>query len=367
MTHPDALAPASSAPVKRLEPSPTADFGPVQFGLDTFGDLTVDLEGRPVSSAQVIRNVVAEGVEAERVGLDFFGVGEHHRDDFAISAPEMVLAALASVTQRIRLGTAVTVLSSDDPLRAFERFSTLDALSSGRAEAVIGRGSFTESFPLFGLDLADYETLFSEKLALFAQALKEKPIHWEGTHRPPVAGAQLMPRSEGGIPAWIGVGGSPQSVVRAVENEIPMTLAIIGGDSTRFKPYVDLYHRAQDQTGGPRLPLGVHSPGFIAESDDDAVDLARDAWLAFRNRLGRERGWGPAGVDEMLQEMRHGSLYLGSPETVAPRIARTIKALGANRFDLKYSNGTLAHEHLMTSIRLYGEEVVPRVRRLLED
>jgi probable LLM family oxidoreductase len=353
--------------VPRLVPNETGDFGPVQFGLDTFGDLTVDPEGKPVSPAQVIRNVITEGVEAERVGLDFFGVGEHHRDDFAISSPEMVLAALASKTERIRLGTAVTVLSSDDPLRVFERFSTLDALSDGRAEAVIGRGSFTESFPLYGLDLSQYETLFSEKLAIFREALKEKPIHWEGTHRAPINGSQLMPGTEHGLPAWIGVGGSPQSVVRAVEHGIPMTLAIIGGDPARFKPFVDLYHRAQDQLGGPRLPLGMHSPGFIADSFDEAVDIARESWLKHRNRLGRERGWGPAGIDEMLQEAHHGSYYLGSPETVAPRIARAIKVLGVNRFDFKYANGTLGHEHLMKSIRLFGEEVVPRVRKLLED
>lgn len=345
-------------------PVPTAT-SPTQFGLDTFGDITVDAQGQTVHPAQVIRNIVAQGQLADSVGIDFFGVGEHHRDDFAVSAPDVVLAGLATTTERIRLGTAVTVLSSDDPLRVFERFSTVDALSNGRAEAVIGRGSFTEPFPLFGFDLSQYETLFSEKLAIFAEALKEKPIHWQGTHRTPINGAQLMPRTENGLPAWIGVGGSPQSVVRAVEHGIPMTLAIIGGDSARFKPFVDLYHRASDQLGKERLPLGVHSPGFIAETDQEAKDLLREHWLKHRNRLGQERGWGEAGPNEFEMEVNHGSLYVGSPDTVAERIARTVKILGANRFDLKYSNGQMGHEHLMNSIRLYGEEVIPRVKNLL--
>jgi alkanesulfonate monooxygenase SsuD/methylene tetrahydromethanopterin reductase-like flavin-dependent oxidoreductase (luciferase family) len=225
----------------------------VEFGLDTFGDVTVDGAGNRLTQAQVIRNVIEEGVLADRLGIDNFGVGEHHRDDFAISAPEVVLAAIASRTQRIRLGTAVTVLSSDDPVRVFERFATLDAISSGRAEITLGRGSFTESFPLFGYDLADYERLFSEKLDLFAQVLTEEPVSWEGSIRAALRNQHVYPKTEGGrIRTWIGVGGSPESVVRAAQYGFPLVLAVIGGSPARFAPFIDLYHRALREFGQAR-------------------------------------------------------------------------------------------------------------------
>lgn len=338
----------------------------VQLGLDTFGDVTVDREGQRLSDATVLRNVVEQGVLADQVGVDAFGVGEHHRNDFAVSSPEIVLAAIAARTSRIKLGTAVTVLSSDDPVRVYERFATLDAVSSGRAEITLGRGSFTESFPLFGYDLADYETLFAEKLDLFAALRSEQPVTWSGTTRLPLEKADVFPKTEAGsLSTWIGVGGSPESVVRAASYRIPLILAIIGGDPTRFAPYVDLYHRALDELGAPRLPVGVHSPGFVHEDDQEARELLWPHYEAMRNRIGRERGWGPATRRDFDNEVEHGALYVGSPERVARKIARTVEALGVQRFDLKYSNGTMPHEHLMDTVRLYGTEVVPRVRELL--
>ena len=245
----------------------------LEIGLDTFGDRTRGADGALESHAQVIRNVVEQAVLADQVGLAFIGVGEHHRDDFAVSAPEVVLAAIAGRTKQIKLGSAVTVLSSDDPIRVFQRFSTLDALSSGRAEVILGRGSFTESFPLFGLDLQRYEELFEDKLALFAEVREHAPapITWEGTTRPPLRAQPVYPPVEGGkLRTWVGVGGSPKSVVRAARYGFDLMLAIIGGDPTRFTPYVDLYHRAYAQIGKPAQPIGVHSPGYVADTDAQA-------------------------------------------------------------------------------------------------
>ena len=245
----------------------------LELGLDTFGDVTVDAKGDPLPAGQVIRNVVEEGVLADRLGVDFFGVGEHHRADYAISAPEIVLAAIAARTERIRLGTAVTVLSSDDPVRVFERFATLDALSQGRAEIILGRGSFTESFPLFGYDLAKYEVLFEEKIELLTQLLTEKPVTWSGTTRAGLTEQEVYPKTESGsIRTWVGVGGSPESVVRAARYGLPLVLAIIGGEPERFAPYVELFHRALAQFGKDDLPVAVHSPGYIAETDQQALD-----------------------------------------------------------------------------------------------
>lgn len=338
----------------------------VELGLDTFGDVTVDLEGQRLSDAAVLRNVVEQGVLADRVGVDAFGIGEHHRSDFAVSSPEIVLAAIAGRTEQIRLGTAVTVLSSDDPVRVHERFATLDAVSGGRAEVTLGRGSFTESFPLFGFDLADYEVLFAEKLDLFAALLDERPVSWSGTTRHPLVDADVFPKTESGrLRAWIGVGGSPESVVRAAQYRIPLMLAIIGGDPMRFAPYVDLYHRALQEFDVPTLPIGVHSPGFVHADEQAARDLLWPHYEAMRNRIGRERGWGPATREQFEAEIDGGALYVGSPETVAKKIAATVRGLGIQRFDLKYSNGTMPHELLMDTIQLYGIEVIPRVRELL--
>jgi len=340
----------------------------IQFGLGTFGDVTVDESGTPLSQAQVIRNVVAEGVLADKIGIDYFGVGEHHRDDFAITAPETVLAALAVATENIHLGSAVTVLSSDDPVRVYERFATVDALSNGRAEIILGRGSFTESFPLFGYNLNDYETLFSEKLDLFSELIKEQPVTWKGTLRAALNDQEVFPRTESGkLNTWIGVGGSPESVVRAARYGMPLVLAIIGGQPERFAPYAELFHRALAELGQPDLPIAVHSPGYITDSDDQVVDELWPHYRVMRDRIGRERGWPVSTEEEFLGEVQHGSMYAGSPETVAQKMAKTISALGIQRFDMKYSAGTLPHERMMRSIELYGTQVIPRVRELLAD
>lgn len=340
----------------------------IEFGLDTFGDRSADLDGKPIPYAQVIRNVVDEGVLAEQVGVDSFGVGEHHRDDFAISAPEVVLAAIAARTSRIRLRTAVTVLSSDDPVRVYERFATLDAISSGRAEVILGRGSFTESFPLFGYDLRDYETLFSEKLDLMTALLDEEPVTWSGTVRPPLRDQEVYPKTESGrLRAAIGVGGSPESVVRAAKHGLPLVLAIIGGDPARFAPFVDLYHRALGEFGREPLPVSVHSPGFVAATDEEAAEIVWPNAQQMHNRIGAERGWPKYTRGRFESDVNHGALHLGSPETVAQKIARTVRALGIQEFDLKYTNGPIPHEHMATSIELYGTKVIPRVRELLAE
>ena len=342
----------------------------LELGLDTFGDVTRDADGRPLTQAQVIRDVIDEAVLADELGIDFIGVGEHHRADFAVSSPEVVLAAIAGRTQRIRLGSAVTVLSSDDPVRVFQRFSTLDAASNGRAEIILGRGSFIESFPLFGYPLEQYETLFEEKLGLFVKILEAnrtgEPVTWRGTTRAPINALRMYPPTESGrLTTWIGVGGSPESVVRAARYALPLMLAIIGGSPLRFAAYIDLYHRALAQRGLDPLPVGVHSPGHVADSDEQAREEMWPAWRDMRNRIGAERGWGPTSRVEYDREIESGSLYVGAPDTVARRIAATATALGLTRFDMKYSAGTLAHDKLMRSIELYGRAVMPRVRELL--
>ncbi len=340
----------------------------LELGLDTFGDVTADASGTPLPAAQVLRNLVEQAVLADQVGVDFIGFGEHHRDDFAVSAPEVALAAVAGRTTRIHLGSAVTVLSSDDPVRVFQRFSTLDAVSGGRAEVILGRGSFTESFPLFGYPLADYEELFEEKLNLFAAVREQHPVTWSGNTRAPLSEQSVYPPVEGGLlKTWVGVGGSPESVVRAARYGFSLMLAIIGGEPSRFAPYVDLYGRALDQFEIARQPVGVHSPGHIAATDEEAREQLWPHYSAQMNRIGRERGWSPMGRAHFEQEIAHGSLYVGSPETVAQKIAATVRTLGVDRFDLKYGNGALGHSELMTSVELYGTQVIPRVRELLAD
>jgi probable LLM family oxidoreductase len=338
----------------------------IEFGLDTFGDATLDPAGRPLSHAQILRNVVDEGVLADQVGLDFIGVGEHHRPDFVVSAPEVVLAAIAGRTARIHLGSAVTVLSSDDPVRVFQRFATLDGVSNGRAEVILGRGSFTESFPLFGYDLARYSELFEEKLALFAELLKQRPVTWSGRTRPALTGQAVYPTVDGTLRTWVGVGGTPESVVRAARHGFPLVLAVIGGSPRRFAPLVDLYRLTLEQAGHPQQPVAVHSPGHVAATDAQAKDDLWPHFSAMMNRIGRERGWPPRGRGDFEREAGpDGALFVGSPETVAAKIAQVVRSLGLARFDMKYSNGTLPHDTLMTSIELYGTRVVPRVRELL--
>ncbi|MEU1598045.1 LLM class flavin-dependent oxidoreductase [Streptomyces sp. NPDC005708] len=336
------------------------------FGLDTFGDVPQDDSGTPVSDARAIRQVVDEAVLAEDTGVDVIALGEHHRPEFAISTPETVLAGIATRTDRIRLGSGVTVLSSDDPVRVFQRFSTVDALSNGRAEVILGRGSFTESFPLFGYDLSDYDVLFEEKIELFAKLLEEKPVTWSGTKRAPLDNADVFPKTESGhLTTWVGVGGTPQSVIRTAQYGFPLMIAIIGGTPERFAPYIDLYQRATDKFGTTAHPVGMHSPGFIADTDEEARELHWPHYRVIRDRIGALRGWPPIRKEEYDAEIEHGSLYIGSPETVARKMARAIKALGVGRFDLIYTTGAQPISARLRAVELYGTKVVPMVRDIL--
>jgi probable LLM family oxidoreductase len=336
----------------------------IELGLDTFGDVTIDSSGQPLSQAQTLRHVVAQGVLADEVGLDFFGVGEHHRPDFSVSAPEVVLAAIATRTTRIRLGSAVTVLSTDDPVRVFQRFSTLNAISGGRAEVIVGRGSFTESFPLFGYDLSQYEALFEDKLDLFARLIQPGPVTWSGRLRAPLENQIVYPPAETGtLRTWVAVGGSPESVVRAARYGLPLMLAIIGGEPRRFTGYTDLYRKMCERLGTRAEAIGVHSPGHVAATDEQAKEELWPHYAGLMNRIGAERGWSPIGRAHFEREAGpDGALFVGSPETVASKIASTMKTLGLSRFDLKYSNGTLPHDKLMKSIERYATQVAPQVR-----
>jgi probable LLM family oxidoreductase len=337
-----------------------------EFGLDTFIPVTVDRSGRPVGGEQVIRNTVEEAVLAESVGIDSFNIGEHYRPEFMDSAGHVILAAIAGRTERIRLGTSVSVLSTQDPVRLYTNFATLDAVSDGRAQLIVGRGSLTDSFPLFGLDLADYEPLFEEKLDLLMRLLRDQPVTWSGEFRSPLVDQVVSPPiPEGHIPTWVGVGGSPQSVIRAARFGLPLMLAIIAGRPERFAAHVALYQRAVEQYGQPALPIGLHSLGFVAPTDEEAMDIQWPYWKEQFEWAARERGWRAPTLDQFNAEVDHGSMYVGSPETVANRIAGVIQTLGLSRFDLLYAVGRVPHEQRMATIELYGREVIPRVRELI--
>jgi len=340
----------------------------LQLGLDSFGDRPQGTDGQLVSHAAAIRQVVEEAVLADQVGVDVIALGEHHRPEYSVSSPETVLAAIAARTSRLRLGSGVTVLSSDDPVRVFQRFATLDAISDGRAEVILGRGSFTESFPLFGYDLADYDVLFEEKIELFSRLLTERPVTWSGTTRPALTDADVFPKTESGhLTTWVGVGGSPQSVVRTAQYGMPLMLAIIGGDPQRFAPYLDLYRRAAEQFGTTAHPVGMHSPGFVADTDDEAVEVFWPHYRVQRDRIGALRGWPPVRREEFDAEVAHGSLYVGSPQTVAQKIARAVTALGVGRFDLIYTTGAQPADARLRNVELYGTKVIPMVRDLVAD
>lgn len=339
----------------------------LQFGIDTFGDLPVDDSGKLMSHAAAIRQVIDEAVLADKLGIDTIGVGEHHRSEYSISSPETVLAGIATVTSRIKLASAVTVLSSDDPVRAFERFATVDALSNGRAQVILGRGSFTESFPLFGYDLQDYNELFEEKVELFSKLLDEKPVTWSGSTRAALDNADVYPKTESGrLETLVGVGGSPESVIRAARYGFPMVLAIIGGSPDRFAPYVELYRQATADLGTTTHPVGVHSPGYIADTDEEAIKQAFPLFKEQMDRIGKDRGWKPMARDQFLNEVKHGSMYVGSPETVAKKIARTMKVLNTNRFDLVYGFGPMPASARLHMIELYATKVIPMVKELLK-
>jgi probable LLM family oxidoreductase len=336
------------------------------FGLDTFGDVPSDDAGQPVSYAAAIRQVVDEAVLADQLGVDVIALGEHHRPEYSVSTPETVLAGIATRTSRIRLASGVTVLSSDDPVRVHQRFATVDALSNGRAEVILGRGSFTESFPLFGYDLADYDVLFEEKIDLFVRLLDERPVTWSGTTRAPLVDADVFPKTESGrLSTWVGVGGSPQSVVRTARYGLPLMLAIIGGQPSRFAPYIELYRRAADQLGTTAHPVGMHSPGFVADTDAEAREIFWPHYRVIRDRIGALRGWPPIRREEFDAEIEHGSLYIGAPETVARKIARTLGTVDVGRFDLIYTAGAQPISARLRAVELYGTKVIPMVKDLL--
>ncbi|MFD6351652.1 LLM class flavin-dependent oxidoreductase [Nocardia tengchongensis] len=336
----------------------------MELGLTTFAETHPVGGNGPVPTAgERLRQVVEEAVATEAAGLDVYGVGEHHRKDFAASSPAVVLAAIASRTERIQLTSAVTVLSSADPVRAYQDFATLDGLSNGRAELMAGRGSFIESFPLFGYDLNDYDELFEEKLALLLKIREEEPVTWSGKFRAPLNNAIVYPRTENRpLPVWIAVGGSPESVVRAGLLGLPLAIAIIGGQPARFKPLVDLYHRALAEGGHEPQPIAVHAHGYIADTDKQAVEDFYDSYARAMSGIGRERGWGPM-TRQQFDALRSqsGSLFVGTPDYVAEKIADVRDTLGLDRFMLHTSVGTLPHEQVLHSIELLGAKVAPQL------
>lgn len=344
----------------------------LELGITTFAETTPDLKtGKIKSHAERIREIVEEIILADEVGLDVFGVGEHHRNDYAASSPQIILAAAASRTKRIRLTSAVTVLSSDDPVRVFQDFSTLDAISGGRAEIMVGRGSFIESFPLFGYDLKDYNELFEEKLDLLLKIRESEVITWKGKFRASIENRGVYPRPvQNPLPVWIGSGGTPESVIRAGRLGLPLVLAIIGGSPLHFAPLVKLYKRTLKQHGHnpDEFIVASHSHGFVAESDEIAAEKFFPPTQYAMNVLGRERGWPPYTKDTFdAARSLEGALYCGSPETVARKIIYLNKKVGIDRFMLHVPVGSMPHEDVMRSIELFGKEVAPIVKNALKD
>ncbi|MFE6735453.1 LLM class flavin-dependent oxidoreductase [Microbacterium sp. NPDC057650] len=338
-----------------------------EFGLNSFGDVATD-GGRVQTDAEAVRLLVEEAQLAESVGLDVFSVGEHYKEDQVDSATPVVLAAAAQTTSTIGLGTSVTVLSTQDPVRLYQEFATVDALSQGRTHLVLGRASAIESFPLFGYDIAEYEAIFEEKLDLFLRLMREDRVTWSGRYRARLDDVRLHPRMpEGGIPAWIGIGGSPDSVVRAAKHGLPLMMAIIGGRPERFAGHVELYLRALAKYGHQELPIAQHSLGLIAETDDEAKNVHWKHWQPVVTEISKERGFYPPTPKRYAEEIEFGALYVGSPETVAQKIAAAARANHLSRFDLKYDLRHLPREVRESSIRLFGEKVAPRVKELLNE
>jgi probable LLM family oxidoreductase len=341
----------------------------MELGIYTFAELTPDpATGQTVSAHQRIRDLIEEIELADQVGLDVFGLGEHHRPDFAVSTPAVVLAAAAERTKDIKLTSAVSVISSDDPVRVFQDFATLDLLSGGRAEIMAGRGSFIESFPLFGYDLEDYDSLFAEKLELLIKLRDEERITWSGNHRAPLANQPVYPRPhQDRIPIWVAVGGTPQSVVRAGVLGLPMALAIIGGEPERFAPMAALHRRAAEQAGHGRLPLSINSHGYIAETSQQARDEAFPPFAAMMDKIGSERGWPRMARSQFdASTGLRGANLVGSPQEVAEKILFQHEIFGHDRFMVQFSVGTLPHDKVMRSIELYGTDVAPIVRKEID-
>jgi probable LLM family oxidoreductase len=335
----------------------------MELGVYTFAEVT----SADVTPAGRLRDLLEEIELADQVGLDVFGVGEHHRPDFAVSSPAVVLAAAAERTKEIRLTSAVSVLSSDDPVRVFQDFATLDLLSGGRAEIMAGRGSFIESFPLFGYDLNDYDELFAEKLELLLAVRESELVSWPGGHRPAIDARGVYPRPlQDPLPVWVAVGGSPQSAIRAGALGLPMALAIIGGLPERFVPFAELHRRAGEEAGHGRLPLSINSHGFVAESSQQAADAFFEPLATMMNRIGRERGWSPlTRQDYDAMRTLRGTLFVGSPQEVAEKILFQHELFGHDRFLVQFTVGTMPHAEVMRSIELFGTEVAPVVRREL--
>lgn len=337
----------------------------IELGLYTFAELTPDpATGQTISPALRLRNLIEEATLADEVGLDVFAIGEHHRPDFAVSAPAIALAAVSERTTRIRLSSAVSVLSSDDPVRVFEQFSTLDLLSGGRAEIMAGRGSFIESFPLFGYDLADYDELFVEKLDLLLRLRETEHVTWAGRHRAPLDGLGVYPRpTQDPLPVWIAVGGNPASAGRAGGLGLPMALAIIGGMPERFAPFAEIHRRAAREAGHVVPALSINSHGFIARTSQEAADVSWPPFEAMMTKIGRERGWPPM-TREQFEASRslRGANFVGSPQEVVEKILFQHEIFGHDRFLLQLTIGSLDHAETMRAIELYGTEVAPAVR-----
>jgi probable LLM family oxidoreductase len=337
----------------------------MELGLYTFGELTPDpVTGRAITPAERLRDLVEEVEFADRLGLDVFGVGEHHRPDYIVSAPAVVLAAAAARTERIRLTSAVNVLSSDDPVRVFQQFSTLDLLSGGRAEIMAGRGSFVESFPLFGYDLHDYDELFAEKLDLLLAVRDVERVSWSGSHRAPIDARGVYPRPlQDPLPVWIAVGGTPESAVRAGMLGLPMALGIIGGLPERFAPFAEMHRRAAEESGHGRLPLSINSHGYVAETSQEARDDAFPPYALMMNRIGRERGWPPMSRPDFdASTTLRGANFVGSPQDVVDKILFQHEIFGHDRFLLQITVGAMPHDKVMRAIELFGAEVAPAVR-----
>ena len=340
----------------------------MEIGIYSFAETRFDpTTGRQLEVGGRLRDLLEEIELADEVGLDVFGVGEHHRPDYAVSAPAVVLAAAATRTKRIRLTSAVSVLSSDEPVRVFQDFATLDQISSGRAEIMVGRGSFTESFPLFGQDLSDYEDLFSEKLDLLLRVREEERITWSGRHRPPIDDRAVYPRPlQDPIPVWVAVGGTPQSVKRAATLGLPMALAIIGGAPARFRTMVDLYRETAAAAGHDpaALPISINSHGFLADDAADAAETAFPPFAETMTRIGRERGWPPTSRAQFNTETTlRGAAFVGSPQEVIDKILYQYEIFRHQRFLIQLTVGPMPHEKVMRAIELLGTEVAPVVRK----